>query len=106
MENRLDKDGLPEREGVYLVKGIWENSEGEIDVYIHPIKGLCCYADDFGSGGTGVDDRFGSHVSVPSTGLEFIRRRRNLGVERMKLFIACSKHFYDRIPEIENELNE
>ena len=72
----LDKNGLPVRDGVYSIK---ENPVGsspdEIDVYLHPIKGLSCYSEDFGSSGTeGVDDGTDCHVSVQMTGLEFIAR--------------------------------
>jgi hypothetical protein len=70
---------VPTRTGVYLAKGIWgDNEAGEIDVYSHWKKGLCCFSEDFGSGGTGVDDRYDCHVSVQFTGLEFIERVRNL----------------------------
>jgi hypothetical protein len=70
---------LPTRQGVYFVKGIFGNNVGEIEVYRHPKKGLCCYCDDFGSSGTeGVDDNTGCHVSVQFTGLEFIAWKRNL----------------------------
>ena len=75
----LDKNGFPNREGVYLVKEIWGFDDERIDVYEHPIKGLCCFAPDFGSGGTGggcggVNDETDCHVSVQNTGLEFISR--------------------------------
>jgi hypothetical protein len=65
----LDGDGLPLKEGVYSVRG-----ESDIDVYDHPIKGLSCFSEDFGSEGTGVDDETDCHVSVQNTGLEFISR--------------------------------
>jgi len=74
----LDKNNLPTKAGVYLVVGSNEQ-EQEIEVYRHPIKGLCCFADDFGSSGTeGVNDSIDCHVSVQQTGLEFIKRVRNL----------------------------
>lgn len=77
----LDKKGLPTRSGVYLVKFPWwsegEPEEEEIDVYRHPIKGLCCFQEDFGSSGTGVNDKHDCHVSVQNTGIIFIRRLRN-----------------------------
>lgn len=76
----LDKDGLPTRTGVYLVKFRWDESEGEseIDVYGHPIKGLCCFSEDVGSGGTdGINDSTDCHVSVQFSGITFIRRLRN-----------------------------
>jgi hypothetical protein len=79
MSRDLDKDNLPLREGVYLVKKLWgDDKEDEIDVYKHPIKGLCCFADDFGSSGTEIDGEINPHVSVQFTGLEFISRVRNL----------------------------
>jgi len=73
--NDLDKKGLPTRTGVYLAQGVWQDFEPrEIDVYRHPIKGLCCFADDFGSGGTEQDDRYDCHVSVQFSGLIFLKR--------------------------------
>lgn len=76
----LDKDNLPTEEGVYLAKGgLWDYSEAqEIDVYEHPIKGLSCYSEDFGSGGTDVDDETDCHVSVQFGGLEFVTKVRDL----------------------------
>jgi hypothetical protein len=75
----LDKYNLPTEQGVYLAKGIWGDCEArEIDVYEHPIKGLACFSEDFGSGGTGVDDETDCHVSVQCTGLEFITKVKEL----------------------------
>ena len=72
-ETYLDKNCLPTEEGVYLAIGILGDKEPrEIDVYYHPIKGLSCFSEDFGSAGTGVDDETDCHVSVQNTGLEFI----------------------------------
>jgi len=71
----FDKNGLPTRDGRYLVKGaFFHDDEREIDVYYHPVKGLCCFQEDFGSAGTDVDDSTDCHVSVQCTGLEFIAR--------------------------------
>lgn len=72
----LDKKLLPVREGNYLARGVWGDWRvaQEIDVYEHPIKGLCCYAEDFGSAGSGVNGETDCHVSVQCTGLEFIKR--------------------------------
>ena len=79
----FDENQLPTKEGVYSVRRVLaidfltkepEYEEQEIDVYQHPIKGLCCFADDFGSAGSGVDDETDCHVSVQLTGLEFISR--------------------------------
>lgn len=73
----LDENGLPTRSGVYLAIGVWQDLEPKpIDVYRHPVKGLCCFSEDFGSGGTGQDDRYDCHVSVQFSGLEFIQRIR------------------------------
>lgn len=76
----FDEDGLPNRAGIYLVQGIWGDDDNdeprEIDVYRHPIKGLCCFQEDFGSCGTGIDDRYDRHVSVQNTGLKFIKKVR------------------------------
>lgn len=77
----LDKDKLPVRAGVYLVEHPNHGFSAEpmkVEVYRHPLKGLCCFADDIGSSGTGVDDRYDCHVSVQFTGLKFIRRIGNL----------------------------
>lgn len=70
---------LPLTTGVYLAKGIWGSKEPrEIEVYEHPIKGLSCYSEDFGSAGTGVDDETDCHVSIQNTGLEFIIKLREI----------------------------
>lgn len=68
-------ENLPDKPGVYLVHG--STGEKEIEVYEHPVKGLCCYADDFFSAGSGVDDSTDCHVSVQCTGLTFIRYLRS-----------------------------
>lgn len=71
----IDKKGLPNEPGIYLVIGKWGNQEPEeIDVYIHPIKGLCCFSEDYGGEGAGIDDSTDCHVSVQRTGLEFITK--------------------------------
>lgn len=76
---RKSEGRVPDVEGVWLARGVRGDYEPrEIDVYMHPVKGLCCFSEDFGSGGTGVDDRYDCHVSVQMTGLEFIRRVGNL----------------------------
>ena len=69
----LDKDRLPIREGVYLTKG-----GEEIDVYYHPIKGFCVFAEDIMAEGAGVNDETDCHVSIQFTGLEFISKVRDL----------------------------
>ncbi len=75
----MGKENLPKRAGVYLAKGIYGNDEWEeIEVYRHPVKGLSVFADDFGSGGTGVNDKYDCHVSVQNSGLDFGKRIRNL----------------------------
>ncbi|HTZ41815.1 MAG TPA: hypothetical protein VMC07_01240 [Candidatus Omnitrophota bacterium] len=66
----IDSKGLPTQEGVYLVRGSFGMQE--IDVYQFKMKGLCCFSEDFGSEGTGVNDSTDCHVSVQNTGLEFI----------------------------------
>jgi hypothetical protein len=77
--NNLDKDGLPTEQGIYLIEEPdGSNTTREIDVYEHPVKGLCCFAEDFGSEGSGVDDEYDCHVSVQCTGLTFIKKLRNL----------------------------
>jgi hypothetical protein len=80
MSKGLDSDGHPTVEGVYLAKGMWGDwkNEKEIEVYHHPIKGLCCYQEDFGSAGTEEYDETDCHVSVQCTGLDFITRIRDL----------------------------
>ena len=76
----LNRNGLPTEEGIYLARGIWGDwqDEREIEVYYHPIKELCCFQEDFGSGGTAIDDRYDCHVSVQNTGLVFIMKVREL----------------------------
>ena len=72
----LSKRSFPNEEGIYLARGIWGDwqNEREIEVYYHPIKGLCCFQEDFGSEGTAIDDRYDCHVSVQNTGLIFIMK--------------------------------
>lgn len=67
----IDKKGFPTKEGIYLAES---RSLGlmRIDVYPFDTKGLCCFAEDFGSEGSGVNDATDCHVSVQNTGLEFI----------------------------------
>ena len=75
----LDEKGFPNREGVYLARGVWgDENIGEIEVYNNPEKGLCCFVDDYGGAGNGEGDSCDCHVSVQMTGLEFIRRARGL----------------------------
>lgn len=75
----LDRNNLPTSPGVYLARGVWGIEETkEIEVYEHRVKGLCCFSEDFGSSGTGVDDDTDCHVSVQCTGLEFITKVRGL----------------------------
>lgn len=80
LENNLDKKGLPTRGGVYLAIGVFESEEArEIDVYEHKIKGLCCFSGDYGGEARlGANDDTDCHVSVQCTGLEFIKRVRDL----------------------------
>lgn len=78
-EKDIDENGFPNKEGIYLAKGVWgDNNPEEIDVYHHPKKGLCCWANDYGGEGNGIDDETEGHNSVTFTGLEFISRVRNL----------------------------
>ena len=79
----IDKDGLPTGTGVYQIKIPHDPDLHEIEVYKHPIKGLCCFSEDFGSGGTGVCEETDCHVSVQMTGLEFITKVRNLNKNDM-----------------------
>ena len=40
---------IPQIEGRYLAIGLFGDIfPREIDVYTHPVKGLCCFTDDFG----------------------------------------------------------
>ena len=65
-ESGLDAEGFPTMEGVYSVTGTWDNKEvKEVNVYYYPIKGMCCYTQDF-------------HVIVQETGLKFNSRLRDL----------------------------
>lgn len=66
---------MPNQEGVYLAKGIWGDMTPQpIEVYHYGRKGLCCFSEEFGSAGTGVEEKHDCHVSVQCTGLEFISR--------------------------------
>ena len=70
---------LPIRQGVYFVKGIYGNNVENIDVYSHPIKGLCVFGDDYGGEmNPPVDDETDCHISVQCTGLEFIAWKGNI----------------------------
>jgi hypothetical protein len=73
-EPAIDEKGfpLPAKVGSYKYK-IHESEDwlGVIDVYFHPVKGLSCFSEDFGSSGTGVADETDCHVSVHRTGLIF-----------------------------------
>lgn len=69
----LGTDGLPDYPGRYRVmQDGYRNKQVDVDVYDAKAKGLACFADDIGSGGTGVNDATDCHVSVQNTGLEFI----------------------------------
>lgn len=74
----LAEDRLPDSEGVYEVIDPSRNIT-QIDVYQHPIKGLSCFSEDFGSSGSGIDDATDCHVSVQHTGLTFVKKLRELG---------------------------
>ena len=79
LDTGLDERGLPTKAGVYSAVYVWGGwDEEEIEVYEHSIKGLCCFSEDFGSGGTGVDGDYDCHVSVHRTGLKFIKFLREL----------------------------
>lgn len=75
---------LPDREGWYeiLRDDRFPFGPKEIEVYRHPIKGLACFAPDYGSEGThAIDDATDCHVSVQCTGLPFGKWLRPLGSE-------------------------
>ncbi len=74
----FDEDGFPNRAGVYEVKEEVNVNNHLIQVYQYNPKGLCCFKDDFGSSGSGVDDKHDDHLSVQFTGLTFPRRIANL----------------------------
>lgn len=62
----LDGQKLPIGPGFYCA------DDNEIyEVYWYKPKGLVCFSEDFGSAGTGVDDRHDCHVSVQNTGIKF-----------------------------------
>ncbi len=86
----IGRDGLPTEEGVYLAKGILgELTPKEIDVYKHPIRGLCCYGPDFDDGTADYPSEDDCHIPVnnlKTVGLEFITKVRGLNQdERTKL---------------------
>ncbi len=74
MNKDFDNGGFPVRGGIYLVKVPDDKDPRNINVYEHPIKGLSCFSEDFGSAGMEVNDETDCHVSVQCTGLEFIKR--------------------------------
>lgn len=69
----FDEDLLPSKQGVYLARGLWGSEDLQpIDVYEYSPKGLCCFSEDFGGVGAGVNDEHDCHTSVQCTGLEFM----------------------------------
>ena len=76
MSEVRDETGSPVRPGIYLARWVFADPQPqEIEVYSHPVKGLCCFSEEVGSAGTlAVDDRYDCHVSIQCTGLEFITR--------------------------------
>jgi hypothetical protein len=76
----LDEDGLPTQPGVYLIDDpLSPGNKKNIDVYHHPIKGLCCFSEDYGATDvSSVDSDCDCHVSVQFTGLKFIKYLRSL----------------------------
>ena len=80
-ERGLDKDGFPNEEGVYshIEYCDGKKSEKEIDVYDHPVKGLCCYVHDYGDGAPLLDgdSEINPHIAVQATSLEFITKLRD-----------------------------
>lgn len=84
MENEkrvgIGPDNLPSEEGVYLIldKDI-DDDPFEVDVYEHPIKGLCIYQDDIGREGQSGYDDTACHLSVQGLGIRFITKLRDLG---------------------------
>ncbi len=83
----ISKEGFPTRQGVYLAIGGTLGSPGkpeEIDVYRHPIKGLCVFSGDYGADAStfGVNDKTDCHVPVGNTGLEFITWEGNIKIKR------------------------
>ena len=73
---------IPNEEGVYLVKNL--GNEEEMDVYVHPIKGLCCYSEDVGCEPSELFDSTNCHISVNSVGLEFITKLRDFNKNAME----------------------
>lgn len=80
------ENGLPKSPGVYLARGIYEeNKEAEIEVYNHRKNGLCCLYHDFIRSSAKVHEKYGSHIPVRETNLEFIRRVRDIIDHPIKL---------------------
>ena len=70
---------IPTEEGVYLYGEYDDGKETgreEIEVYMHPVKGLCCYAPDYGGEGEGTHEN-DCHVPVKFTGLAFLTKLRD-----------------------------
>ena len=72
----VGKDGLPEKQGSYLIVDGQSEEAREIDVYDHPVKGLCCYVSDIscGCGGGNINNQHDDHVSVQRLSIKFIKR--------------------------------
>lgn len=84
MENEkrvgIGPDNLPSEDGVYLIsdKG-GEDESLEVDVYEHPIKGLCIFQDDIEREGSVFDDETDCHIPIQRLGIDFITKVRELG---------------------------
>jgi hypothetical protein len=58
---------LPKSEGWYWVDIYGDGHKTKVEVYKHPIKGLCVFQGDVGAGYPDTD----CHISVQCSGLDF-----------------------------------
>lgn len=79
-QNGLNKKGYPLEQGIYLAKGVFGSEDPqEIDVYKNKYGTLCCWCEDFtGPGTKNKEYDLEGHVPIRKTGLEFIKRVREL----------------------------
>lgn len=63
----------PNEEGIYRICNANSSLPDEIEVYDHPIKGLCCWVGDYGAE-QGEYPGADGHVPVNMTGIYFIEK--------------------------------
>jgi hypothetical protein len=80
LEAKKNRNNFPQETGIYLVVAFpGDPDTREIEVYEHPINGLCCFVEDYVGRHAEVDLVEGCHVPVANTGLVFQGRIRPSG---------------------------